>query len=77
MTEAAIAADDVDAVNPCSCQVSARILDDVLIKVDGHDVTAGADEAGQQGRVIAGARPDLENTLARLNVELLEHHRHD
>jgi hypothetical protein len=41
MTEAAIAAADVDAVNPCSCQVSARILDDVLIKVDGHDVTAG------------------------------------
>jgi hypothetical protein len=77
MTEAAIAADDVDAVNPCSCQVCARILDDVLIKVDGHDVTAGADEAGQQGRVVAGARPDLENTLARLNVELLEHHRHD
>jgi hypothetical protein len=49
---------------------------DILI-YGGTLVPVGADQAGEQGRVVAGARADLEHSVAGLEIEVLEHRGHD
>src|SRR5918994_1062477 len=50
---------------------------DLAVQLDRGHVPLRADEAGQQGGVVTGPRPDLEHPLPVPQVEHLEHARHD
>jgi hypothetical protein len=51
--------------------------DEVIVDVDTDDRARVADEVGEQRGVVAGPGADLEHTVARLDVQLLEHDGHD
>jgi hypothetical protein len=73
---AAIANDDA-SLRRTSTQSAASAARDVGVNVDRDDAPAPADQQGEQRRVIAGARADLKHAHALLELELLEHQRHD
>ena len=58
-------------------EVLAGSADQVLVDVDGDDPAAVTDQCADEGRVVAGAGAGLENAVARLRVELLQHQGND
>jgi hypothetical protein len=77
MTESTVATDNLDAVNSGNGQMATRAIHDFVLNVDGHHVAARVDELGQQGGVVPGPSADLQDALARPDIELLQHHRND
>ena len=49
----------------------------VVVDVDRDDVATLADDMRDERRVVAGAGPNFENALIRVQGQLLEHDRHD
>ncbi|OLS98473.1 hypothetical protein BJF90_09440 [Pseudonocardia sp. CNS-004] len=49
----------------------------VGVDVDGDDLTVRPGELDEQGGVVAGAGPDLQDPVTGVDVELVEHHRDD
>ncbi len=74
---AAVGVDDGHPAEPAAVQVLAGGGDDVGVQVHRADLAGPAGQLGEQRRVVAGARADLEHPVARLHAELLEHERHD
>ena len=74
VTLASVGGDDLD---PGSLQRFSRTAGRLRIDIHREDATFSADDVVQQGRVVAGAGPDLEYVLAWLEAEMLEHIGHD
>jgi hypothetical protein len=58
-------------------QVGAGSGGDGLVNLDAGDLPSWRDQVGQQRSIVAAARADLQDVVAGLGVELVEHHRHD
>ena len=70
----AVALDDFDIVVAEPLQPFARDFDQLVLALDRDD--AGGDPADDRRR-IAGAGPDLEHVVARLDARRLDHQRDD
>ena len=60
-----------------SVEARSRRCSDLGIDVDGGHGPLRSNEFGQKGRVVARARPDFEDVLAGLNIEPVQHPRHE
>ncbi len=67
----AVSMDDLD-IRPRG-QVAAATSDKLRIHVDGDDTTGGSDQLSQDRRVVPGATPDVNDMLALLELEGLDH----
>jgi hypothetical protein len=48
-------------------------VDEIVVDVEAGRVSVFAGEVGQEGGVVAGARAEFQDQVARLHVELVEH----
>lgn len=71
--ERTVAPQDCDVADAGGGQVRPCIGDEVVVDVDRCDVAEGSDQVAEQSGVVAGARTELEDVVARLDLELLEH----
>ncbi len=55
----------------------ARLASDLGVELDGRDLPARSDQLGQERRVVACARADLQYTHPRRHLQLLQHQRDD
>ena len=62
--------------DPGGREVARGTVDELLVDVDGDHVALRTDDPRHERGVVAGAGADLENAVARAQVELREHDRH-
>ncbi len=77
MTGIAVCAHHPHRPVPGGPQPLPSLLDHHGVDVDTRHRTRGPGQLGQERRVVAGARPDLQHSIAWLEVQLLEHDRDD
>jgi hypothetical protein len=76
---ATVPADHVDlgVAEPDGGEVRPRARRQIPVDLQRDDLSRVTDNLGHEGGIVAGARADLEDAVARLEAQLLQHDRHD